>query len=184
MLVIWRPKSTSLRAACLKYLGIVIPWYVYGPANLVGRPRCVAFRGRCALVALPACSGHPGFYIENEGLPVGCAPSGPTKYLWVLGSFSLETSLRSACLEWLCQTLCSYAGYLDVSTLHTFKIYIFHGFVSDDSRYHNFSYDIVDNLFVLRTFQDSVGYSRILDINFRPLRGRYAYKASYSLLLC
>jgi hypothetical protein len=30
--------------------------------------------------------------------------------------------LRSACLGWLCQTLCSHARYLDVSTLHTFKI--------------------------------------------------------------
>jgi hypothetical protein len=52
-------KMTSSRSACLKYLGLAIPRYDYGPANLVGRPRCVIFRGRCALVALPACSGHP-----------------------------------------------------------------------------------------------------------------------------
>jgi hypothetical protein len=64
-------------------LGLAIPWYVYGPANLVGRPGCVTFRGRCALVALPACSGHPGFYIGNEGLHVGCAPDGPAKYFRV-----------------------------------------------------------------------------------------------------
>jgi hypothetical protein len=30
--------------------------------------------------------------------------------------------VRSACLEWPCQTPCSYAGYMDVSTLHTFRI--------------------------------------------------------------
>jgi hypothetical protein len=61
----------------------------------------------------------------NEGLPMGCAPNGPTKYLRVHGRFCFETFLRSACLEWLCQTPCSNAGYLGVSTLHTFKIYIF-----------------------------------------------------------
>jgi hypothetical protein len=55
---------------------------------------------------------------------MGCAPNGPAKYFWVLGRYTLETFLRSACLEWLCQTLCSYAGYLGVSTLHTFKINI------------------------------------------------------------
>jgi hypothetical protein len=80
-------KSTSLRSACLKYLGLAIPWYDYGPANLVGCHGCVTFRGRCALVALPACSEHLGFYVENEGLPEGCVPSGPAKYLWVLGWF-------------------------------------------------------------------------------------------------
>jgi hypothetical protein len=30
---------------------------------------------------------HLGFYVEIEGLPVGCAPNGPAKYLWVLGRF-------------------------------------------------------------------------------------------------
>jgi hypothetical protein len=53
---------------------------------------------------------------------MGCAPSGPAKYVWMLGRLCFETFLRSACLEWPCQTLCIYAGYLDVSTLHTFKI--------------------------------------------------------------
>jgi hypothetical protein len=38
-------------------------WYDYGLANLVERPECVTFRGRCDLVALPACSGHQGFYV-------------------------------------------------------------------------------------------------------------------------
>jgi hypothetical protein len=36
-------KMTSLRSACLKYLGLAIPRYVYGSANLVGRPGCVTF---------------------------------------------------------------------------------------------------------------------------------------------
>jgi hypothetical protein len=73
-------KSTSLRSACLKYLSLAIPRYDSGLDNLVGRPRCVTFRGRCALIALPTCFGHPGFYVGNEGLPVGCAPDGPAKF--------------------------------------------------------------------------------------------------------
>jgi hypothetical protein len=80
-------KTTSLRSACLKYLGLAIPRYICGSANLVGCPGCMTFRGRCALIALPACSGHPGFYIGNEGPPVGCAPNGPAKYFRVLGRF-------------------------------------------------------------------------------------------------
>jgi hypothetical protein len=115
-------KTTSSRLACLKYLGLTIPWYVYGSANLVGHPGYVTSRGRCAIVALPARSGHQGFYVGNEGLPMGCAPDSPAKYFWVLGRFRFETFLRSACLRWLCQTLCSYARYLGVSTLHAFKI--------------------------------------------------------------
>jgi hypothetical protein len=88
-------KMISLRSACRKYLGLATPRYDYGPANLVGCPGCVTFRGQCALVALPACSGHPRFYVRNEGLPVGCTPNGPAKYFWVLGCFCLETFLRS-----------------------------------------------------------------------------------------
>jgi hypothetical protein len=80
-------KTTSLRSACRNYLGLAIPRYDYGPANLVGRPGNVTFRGRCALVALPACSGHPGFYVGNEGLPMGCTPNRPAKYFWALGRF-------------------------------------------------------------------------------------------------
>jgi hypothetical protein len=45
-------KTTSLRSACRKYLGLAIPRYVYNSANLVWHPGCVTFRGRCALVAL------------------------------------------------------------------------------------------------------------------------------------
>jgi hypothetical protein len=44
-------KTTSLRSACLKYLGLAIPWYIYGSANLVGCLGCVTFRCRCALVS-------------------------------------------------------------------------------------------------------------------------------------
>jgi hypothetical protein len=69
------------------YLGLSIPLYVYGPANLVGRPGRVTFRGQCAFIALPACSGQSGFYVRNEGLSVGCAPNGPAKYLRVFGRF-------------------------------------------------------------------------------------------------
>jgi hypothetical protein len=71
------------------YLGLAIPRYVYGSANLVGRLGCVTFRGQCALVALPAYSGHPGVYVRNEGLSVGCTPDGPAKYLWMLGRYRL-----------------------------------------------------------------------------------------------
>jgi hypothetical protein len=72
-------KTISLRSACRKYLGLSIPRYDSGPANLVGCHGCVTFRGRCALIDLPACSGHPRFYIGNEGLPVGCTPDGLAK---------------------------------------------------------------------------------------------------------
>jgi hypothetical protein len=140
----------------------------------------VTFRGRCALVALPACSGHSGFYVGNEGLHVECAPNGPAKYFWVLGRYTLETFLRSACLEWLYQTPCSYARYLGVSTLHTFKINRFLASSVTGYGHRNYSYDIiVGNIFMQRTFQDLAVYPRILGIvDLRPLRGRHAYKAS------
>jgi hypothetical protein len=104
----------------------------------------------------------------NEGLPEGCVPNAPAKYLRVLGRYRFETFLRSACLEWLCQTPGSYAGYLGVSTLHMFKIYIFHDFISNGSGHHNFSHDIIDNFFIRHTSQDLAGYPRILD-KLRPL---------------
>jgi hypothetical protein len=80
-------KTTTLRSVCLKYQGLAIPRYDSGPSNLVGRPGCVTLRGRCARVASLACSRHPGFYVGNEGLPAGCTPNGPAKYLRVLGRF-------------------------------------------------------------------------------------------------
>jgi hypothetical protein len=85
-------KTTSLRSACCKYLGLPIPRYDSSAANLVGHPGCVTFRGRCALVALPTCSRYLGFYVGNEGLIEGCAHSGSAKYLWVLGRFYLRPS--------------------------------------------------------------------------------------------
>jgi hypothetical protein len=51
------------------------------------RPGCMTFHGRCAFEALPAYSEQLWSYVGNEGLPEGCAPSGPAKYLWVLGCF-------------------------------------------------------------------------------------------------
>jgi hypothetical protein len=36
-------KTTSLRSACLKYLGLATLRYDHGPANLVGRPGHVTF---------------------------------------------------------------------------------------------------------------------------------------------
>jgi hypothetical protein len=74
-------------------------------------------------IALPAYSGHLGFITSGmkASLWVAClvALASISK---CLGAFCLKTFLRSACLEWLYQTLCMYARYLDVSTLHTFKI--------------------------------------------------------------
>jgi hypothetical protein len=55
---------------------------------------------------------------------------------------------------------CSYARYLGVSTLHTFKIDI-----------TLLSYDIINNHFMQRTFQDLAGYPQMLNIaDLRPLR--------------
>jgi hypothetical protein len=91
-----------------------------------------------------------------------------------LGASRFETFLRLACLEWLCQTLYSYARYLDVSTLHTFKINI----ISPASP--SFVSTTTEDLFTRCAFQDPAGYPRILDIvDLRPLRGRHAYKASF-----
>jgi hypothetical protein len=88
---------------------------------------------------------------------VGCAPDGPAKRFWVLVRYRLETFLRSACLGWPCQTLCSYARYLDVSTLHTFKINVISPASSSTGYDHcNFSYDVIDNLlhstYLLRSY--------------------------------
>jgi hypothetical protein len=98
-------------------------------------------------------------------------PDGPAKRFWVLWRYRLETFLRSACLEWLYQTPCSYAGYLGVSILHTFKINRFLASSSTDPGHRNYSYNIiVDNIFTQRTFQDLAGYPWILGIvDLRPL---------------
>jgi hypothetical protein len=136
----------------------------------------VTFRGRCALVALPACSGHQGIYVGNEGLSMGCAPDCLAKCFWVLGRYILETFLRLACLEWLCQTPCSHAGYLGVSTLHMIKIDIVKP-ASSPTKLGHCKLQL-RHLQRRRTFQDPAGSPRILGIiDLRPLRGRHAYKA-------
>jgi hypothetical protein len=90
----------------------------------------------------------------------------------VLGRYTLETFLRSACLEWLYQTPCSYAGYLGVSTLHTCKINIVLPASSLISK-------TIEDLFTQCALQDPTGYPRILNIiDLRPLRGQHANKAS------
>jgi hypothetical protein len=162
MLVIWTPKQPPRSWCALKprscnttiCLWLCLPSWA---------PGCMTFRGWCALVGLPASSGHPGFYVGNEGLPVGCAPGGPAKCFRVLEHFYFETFLRSACLGWLCQTLCSYAGYLDVSTLQSFKIDI-----TPTTSSSTIS-TTTDDHFIRHTFQDPVGYPRIQDIiDLRP----------------
>jgi hypothetical protein len=65
-----------------------------------------------------------------------------------LGAFCFRTFPRSACLEWLCQTLCSYAGYLGVSTLQTFKINKFLVSSATNPGHRNFSYDIITDFFI------------------------------------
>jgi hypothetical protein len=96
---------------------------------------------------------------------VGCAPDGPPKCFWVLGLLCFETFLRSACLEWLCQTPCSHAGYLGVFTLHTIKIDVISPTSSStDYQHRNHNYEIISDFFIRRTFQDLAGYLRILGI--------------------
>jgi hypothetical protein len=73
---------------------------------------------------------------------------------------------------------CSYAGYLGVSTLHKFKIYIF--------SWLRQQWFLISQLHLRRNqqllhsmhlFKDLAGYPRILCIiDLRPLRGRHAYK--------
>jgi hypothetical protein len=87
-----------------------------------------------------------------------------------LGAYAFETSLRSACLECLCQTLCSYARYLGVSTLRTLKINGFLASASIKPTHRNFNYNITNDFFIRCTFQDPAGYPQILGIvGLRPL---------------
>jgi hypothetical protein len=85
-------KTTNLRSACRKYLGLAIPRYDYGPANLVGRPGCVTFQGRCALVALPACSGHPRFYVGLKASLWGARLMALPSISGCLGAYVLRPS--------------------------------------------------------------------------------------------
>jgi hypothetical protein len=117
-------KTTSFRSACRKYLGFAIPRVCLWPCQPSWAP-CMSDLPRSVCPCSPASLlWIPKTLRRNEGLSVGCAPNGPPKYFWVLGHYILETFLRPACLEWLCQTLCSHARYMAVSTLHMFKINI------------------------------------------------------------
>jgi hypothetical protein len=99
------------------------------------------------------------------------ALDGPAKYFCVVGRSCFETFLRSACLGWLRQTLCIYARYLGVSTLHTIEIDIVSPASSSiDYQRCNYNYNIIGNFFIRRTFQDLDGYLQILGIvDLRPL---------------
>jgi hypothetical protein len=80
---------------------------------------------------------------------MGCAPDDLAKCFGVLGRLSFETFLRSACLEWLCQTTCSHTGYLGVSTLHTIKIDVILPASSPTEYQHcNYIYDIIGDFFI------------------------------------
>jgi hypothetical protein len=66
---------------------------------------------------------------------------------------------------------CNHAGYLGVSTLHTFKIDVISQASSSTNPGHrNFSYDIINDFFIQYDLQDPTGYPRILCIvELRPL---------------
>jgi hypothetical protein len=116
----------------------------------------VLFRGRCALVALPSCSGHLGFYVGNEGLPVGCTPNGPAKYFWVLGCFLisdlLEVGMPRVALPDPLQP-CRISGCLYNSIRSKINTTSLRFTVSTTT----------EDFFMRRTFQDLAGYPRILD---------------------
>jgi hypothetical protein len=60
---------------------------------------------------------------------------------------------------------CSHVGYLGVSTLHTIKIDVVSpASSSTDYQHCNCIYDIIGDFFIRRTFQDLIGYPRILCI--------------------
>jgi hypothetical protein len=124
MLVIWTPKQPpwGQRAFIPRSCNTLV--WLWSRQPSWAPHMCDLLSSVCSHKPCQPALDTQDFYAGNEGLPVGCAPSGPAKYLWVLGRFRLETFLRSACLGWPCQTPCSYAGYMDVSTLHTFKINI------------------------------------------------------------
>jgi hypothetical protein len=66
------------------YLGLAIPRYVFGSTNLVGRHGCVTFlRSVCFVSLYQPTLDIPESYVGIEGLPMGCTPNGPAKYLHV-----------------------------------------------------------------------------------------------------
>jgi hypothetical protein len=88
-----RHQNDLLEVGVPSYLGLAPPRYQYGPANLVGRPRRVTFRGRCALVALPVCSGHPGFYVRMKASLWGAHLTALPNTSGCLGAFNLRPYL-------------------------------------------------------------------------------------------
>jgi hypothetical protein len=72
-------KTTSLRSACRKYLGLTIPRVCLWPCQPSWAPqmcdllRSVCFRSPVNLLWTPGVSRR------NEGLSVGCTPDGPAK---------------------------------------------------------------------------------------------------------
>jgi hypothetical protein len=136
----------------------------------------MTFWGRCALVALPACSRHPGSYVGNEGLPVGCAPNGPTKCFWCLGAVHLRPSWGRHASSGSTRLLqpCRISGCLYTPYVQDQQI---SGFIVNQPQHRNYNNNIVSDFFIRHTFQDLVGYPWILGIvDLRPLRGRHAYK--------
>jgi hypothetical protein len=46
-------QNDPLEVGVPQYLGLAIPWYVYGPANLVGRPEWVCSSSPASLLWTP-----------------------------------------------------------------------------------------------------------------------------------
>jgi hypothetical protein len=102
---------------------------------------------------------------------VGCAPDGLAKFFRVLGAYVLRPSLGRHASGGPARLLAAMLGDLGVSTLHTLKIDILsQGSSSTIPGHRNFSYDVINDFFIRRTFQDLAGYPRILGIvDLRPL---------------
>jgi hypothetical protein len=141
----------------------------------------VTFQGRCALVALPACSGHPGFYIGNEGLLVGCAPHRPCQVL--LGAWELLDLRPSRGRHASGGSARLFAAMQDIwVSLHSIRsrLMLFR-------QLHRRSAPDIATSAVIESTTSScdapfkillgiLGYWPLFDL--RPLRGRHAYKTS------
>jgi hypothetical protein len=108
----------------------------------------------------------------------GCAPNGPAKCFWVLGRYTLETFLRSACLEWPYQTL---AAMQDIwVSLHS----IYSRSTLFRRLHHQPTTKIATSATTHRRSLHSTYPSRPCWVSsdighcyLRPLRGRHAYKS-------
>jgi hypothetical protein len=85
-------KTTSSRSACLNPLGLAISWYVCGLGNLVRHPRCVTFRGRCALVACQPALDTQDFMSGMKASLWGARLMVPPSISEYLGAFHLRPS--------------------------------------------------------------------------------------------